>query len=232
MDSDCTRSPTAPWRGPRSGTGTARERRIGEARRLTVPASSFGGDPSFRGVGMQRGVRLASDCPRVELWGRPIVPRCRYAGEEFARRPTVPASSFGGDPSFRGVGMPARSSPGVRLSPRRALGETHRSAVSVCRRGVRPASDCPRVELWGRPIVPRCRYAGEELARGPTVPASSFGGDPSFRGVGMPARSSPSVRLPPPPASLSSLGNFGPFHAHGESLWFPTIHEEARKVSS
>ena len=26
--------------------------------------------------------------------------------------------------------------------------------------------------------------------------------------------------------------NFGPFHSHGESLWFPTIHEEARKVSS
>ena len=89
----------------------------------------------------RRGNRPASDCPRVELWG---------------------------DPSFRGVGMPARSSPGVRLSPRRALGETHRSAVSVCRRGVRPASDCPRVELWG---------------------------DPSFRGVGMPARSSPGVRL-------------------------------------
>merc|ERR1719502_2430971 len=26
--------------------------------------------------------------------------------------------------------------------------------------------------------------------------------------------------------------NFGPFHSHGESLWFPTIHEDARKVSS
>ena len=26
--------------------------------------------------------------------------------------------------------------------------------------------------------------------------------------------------------------NFGPFHSHGESLWFPTIHKEAHKVSS
>ena len=38
--------------------------------------------------------------------------------------------------------MPARCSPGARLTPRRALGETHRSAVSVCWQGVRPASDC------------------------------------------------------------------------------------------
>ena len=26
--------------------------------------------------------------------------------------------------------------------------------------------------------------------------------------------------------------DFGPFHSHCEFLWFPSVHEEARKVSS
>ena len=121
----------------------------------------------------RRGARPASDCPRVEPWGRPIVPRCRYAGEDFARRPTVPASSFEGDPSFRGVGMPARSSPGVRLSPRRALRETHRSAVSVCRRGVSPgvrlSMDVEEVLGETHRFLRVPRYASENFARRPTV---------------------------------------------------------------
>ena len=38
-------------------------------------------------------------------------------------------------------GETAGAGPSTVPCPRRALGETHRSAVSVCRRGDRPASD-------------------------------------------------------------------------------------------
>ena len=54
------------------------------------------------------------------------------AGSSLApgRALAVPASSFGGDPSFRGVGMPARRSSGVRfvfVKCTLSFGEAYRS---------------------------------------------------------------------------------------------------------
>ena len=88
-------------------------------------------------------------CPCGTL-GRPIVPRCRYAGEEFARRPAVPASSFGG--AHRSAVSVCRRGVARRPTvPASSFGGAHRSAVSVCRRGVRLASGCQSI----RQVVPR-----------------------------------------------------------------------------
>ena len=59
--------------------------------KLCVCGVSGAGVPLLRWACVLAGSPLAPGralCrARVELWGRPIVPRCRYAGGEFAWRP-------------------------------------------------------------------------------------------------------------------------------------------------
>ena len=105
----------------------------------------------------RRGDVVSSSCVRREQRGEPAAPLGLSAGEEVRWRRAV-----------------------HRVVSVRNFGEAYRSAVSVCWRGVRPASDClsMHVELWGslsfrvafthRALEETHRsavsYAGEEIA--------------------------------------------------------------------